>query len=163
MLCCSVFDLNFFLCSGLPAERDGPPVDSHIRSLGDLGGAGENCASCILEPPLNQHPADGPYEQRPVGFSFSNVADGPFIVHYLLLVVSLLTRVFEDGSCLGEQDMAHAAASVHATLMSEEDAQSEGETNLSSMRGNVQRSAPARAGHAHGHTRRPQHHSAGMS
>jgi hypothetical protein len=100
MLCCSV-DLNLFLCSGLPAERDGLPVDSHIRSLGDLGGAGENCASCILQPPLNQDPADGPYEQRPVGSSFSNVADGPFIVRFLSLVLSLLTRVFEDGSCLG--------------------------------------------------------------
>lgn len=60
-----------------------------------------------------------------------------------------------------EQDTAHAAASVHATVMSEEDVQSEGETNLSSMRGRAQRSAPARTGHAHGHAGRPQHQSAG--
>lgn len=62
---------------------------------------------------------------------------------------------------LREQDTAHAAASVHATVMSEEDVQSEGETNLSSMRGRPQRSAPVRTSHAHGHAGGPQHHSAG--
>jgi hypothetical protein len=41
------------------------------------------------------------------------------------------------------QDTAHAAASVHATVMSEEDVLSEGETNLSSMRGAAHRSAQA--------------------
>lgn len=41
------------------------------------------------------------------------------------------------------QDTAHAAASVHATVMSEEDALSEGETNLSSLRGLANRSGRA--------------------
>ncbi len=41
------------------------------------------------------------------------------------------------------QDVGHAAASVHATVMSEEDAQSEGDTKLSSLRREASCSAPA--------------------
>lgn len=80
----------------------------------------------------------------------------------MLFVISDGNYVVTRWNCV-QQDTAHAAASVHATVMSEEDAQSEGETNLSSMRCAAQRSAPVRGDMAPSHARRPQHHSAGLS
>lgn len=64
------------------------------------------------------------------------------------------------------QDMAHAAASVHATVMSEEDAMSERETHLSSRRAAASHSAPARAAEAGPgadvEERQASHHTAGV-
>ncbi len=63
------------------------------------------------------------------------------------------------------QDPAHAAASVHATVMSEEDAMSEGETHLSSRRAAASRSIPPRSAQDRGadnDERQASHHTAGL-
>ena len=70
-----------------------------------------------------------------------------FIVDSDVLVVAL-------------QDIAHAAASVHATVMSEEDAFSEGETNPSSRRRSVPQPAAALARDAE-NVQKAQHDQAG--
>ena len=65
------------------------------------------------------------------------------------------------------QDTAHAAASVHATVMSEEDAMSEGETHLSSRRAGASRSVAnlrsAAAPGAYIEERQASHHTAGLT
>ena len=63
------------------------------------------------------------------------------------------------------QDTAHAAASVHATVVSEEDAMSEGETHLSSRRAAASHSVPARSAQhpgAYVEERQASHHTAGQ-
>ena len=71
---------------------------------------------------------------------------------------------FQQPAC-ALQDTAHAAASVHATVMSEEDAVSEGETHLSSRRAAASRSVPPRSAQdpgAYVEERQASHHTAGL-